>query len=136
MAKTSKNAFKRAIEHLKNEGIIKRDKDLLPILGLTSPGSLSNYINGIPSKEVIEKFQKKYSIDLADFEDDHIEIPDSIQYLTEKIIKIEAGMEVERSLLIDLLAIASKKTTTEISTKVAEALDYQISKRMAELKQQ
>lgn len=62
-----KTSFRRAVDFLKDQGVIKRDQDILQSLGITSKGTLSNYFKtGLPP-HLQEKFQKKFGEHVAKF---------------------------------------------------------------------
>lgn len=60
--------------------------------------------------------------------------PDAFQFLAKKIVKIEAGQEVERSILIDILAKITGKTQMELRDVVSKALEREISIAEGELR--
>lgn len=59
--------FRKAVNHLKNLGIIKRDNELLSLAGIGSKGALSAYLGGRPPKHIIDKFLDKYGEHVAHF---------------------------------------------------------------------
>lgn len=59
--------FRLAVNHLKSLGIIRRDNELLPMLGMTSKGALAAYIGGTAPKHIIDKFLNKYREHVAQF---------------------------------------------------------------------
>lgn len=61
MSKPAKTSFRKAVDYLKEQGIIKNDNDLLPILGLQSKGTLSAYLKGQPPEKILIRFQNKFS---------------------------------------------------------------------------
>jgi len=127
--------FIKEVENLKSGGIVKDYKEIADNIE-AKPSTISNVINGrrnIPRHNYL-LFAKVYKLKKP--LEEIIEIPDSNQFLIERIILIEAGMEVERSLLIEILATIQNKTKLDISTGVEMALEYQISKRKDELKRQ
>jgi hypothetical protein len=67
---TKPTSFRLAVNHLKSLGIIKRDNELLPVLGMTSKGALAAYIGGTAPKHIIDKFLEKYREHVAHFFED------------------------------------------------------------------
>jgi hypothetical protein len=67
MNKPIKTPFRKAADHLKDKGVIKRDHELLEPLGITSKGTLSNYLKfGLPS-HLQKKFQNRYGPEVDAF---------------------------------------------------------------------
>jgi hypothetical protein len=68
MGKTQRNTpLRRAVDFLIENGDIQNDKDLLPLFKVKSPGALSAYISGNPSKKGLKAFRDKYGEKVSKF---------------------------------------------------------------------
>jgi hypothetical protein len=59
--------LRKAVDYLKDQGVITNDSDLLKVFKLESPGALSAYINGTPSKKGLAAFKEKYGEKVSSF---------------------------------------------------------------------
>lgn len=89
--------FRLAVNHLKSLGIIRRDNELLPTLGMTSKGALAAYIGGKPPKHIIDKFLNKYGEHVAQFFTEEEESKRSVAKTEKPIISNEEYVSELRS---------------------------------------
>ncbi len=127
-----------AVKYLYGKGLIAKDKDIADATGYNK-STVSGYVSGRtePSEEFVTKFQKAFNLKISDFIDDgNVEVKNYEQLLAERIIRIEAQVNVNKQLLIELLAFKTGKSMVEINTIAEKAYDHLVAKLIAELQQE
>lgn len=79
---------------------------------------------GSVSKLLIEKLRLVFYEDLNKTK--NVPYPDTISRLIENVLLIKAGQDVDRGLLIEILARLQNKSVTSLSEEVRTALDSRI----------
>lgn len=105
--------LRKAVDWLIAKGKISKDADLIDIMEL-SKGTISSYLSGRPGKAFIEKFQTKFGLNLADFEE-------------EKEPEVKGDLT---KTILDLIEIT--KQQAEITRIQAETADKHAVARMRE----
>ena len=127
--------FEKAVQHLYGQGIITKDKDIADKTGYNK-ATVSSYVNGKSkiSLEFIRTFEKSFNLKLTDFgTTEKIVVEDSIQLLTEKILLIQAELQTNRQMIIEVLASVSEKSVTEVQLDAERFLAHNLKKILSEL---
>ncbi len=125
----------RAVQYLYGQGLISKDREIADATGYNK-STVSSYVGGKvePSDEFIAKFQKAYNLKISDFQEgENVEVANYQQLLAERIIRIEAQVNVNKQLLVELLSFKTGKSMTEVNTIAEKAYDHLVSKLIAEL---
>lgn len=127
--------LQHAVQHLYGKGLIAKDKDISDKTGYNK-STVSSYIGGKaePSDEFITKFEKAFHLKISDFTHaETVEVRNLDQLLAERIVRIEAQVNVNKQLLVELLALKSGRSMVEINTIAEKAYDHLVAKLIAEL---
>jgi predicted transcriptional regulator len=128
----------RAVKHLYNTGVIENDKDIADKMG-KSQALVSNYLKGKvkPSFAFIREFEKMYKLSLEDFTEDmaakSIVVADSVQLIAESILQMKAEMQTNRQMMVELMALVSKKSVSEVQLMADSLLKRNIEKILSGL---
>ena len=130
----------KAVQSLYGKGVITKDKDIAEKLGYTK-ATVSSYLSGKTkaSNHFERLFEKAFDIKLSDFEpgekNEVIIVPDSLQLLSESILQIQAEIQTNRQLMVEVLASVSRRTVTEVQATAENLLEHNLAKIVHELRQ-
>ena len=132
--------LQRAFKHLYSSGEIENYSDVAKKMGKSQP-LVSNYLSGRvkPSDSFVRDFQKAYNINLDDFSEDMpaktIIVQDSVQLIAESILQMKAEMQTNRQLMIEMMALVSKKSVSEVQLMADSLLKRNLERILSELQQ-
>jgi hypothetical protein len=114
--------MRKAVDWLISEGRIKQDKDLQDIFGY-SKSTISAYLTGRPGKKFVNEFQKKFGINLKEFEENQDSL--NIEVLSKYILETHAMVRV---LMVTLLPSNSVASVEQLTNQLLNSKDKEKNK--------